>query len=206
MLKKFFKSDSTKRLTAANVKKYVESTYGSPATQITDKHILDFPSLLQKDYGGDNDCTLTSMTAIIYYITNGKYKADSIYNDVEKIAKKYFYSGKWGTSYITIRTIFNKSLQKYAPNTVKAGYLKNAGYNLNTIMSQIDKKKPLLLSMLSDGLGYYSRHSVTIIGYRVYAVNREKKTFLKIYDNWTRQITYIDYEKLSSVSSLHYLA
>lgn len=201
----FLKSDSTKRLTSSNIKKYVENTYGSGAVEITKKYFLDFPPLLQKDYGGKNDCTLTCMTAIIHYITKRKNKATSIYDDVEKIAKKHFYHSALGTSYFTIRTIFNKALKMYCTQKAEVGYLKNAGYNQNTIVSQIDKNNPLILTMVSDGLGYYKKHSVTVIGYSVYSVNNEKKIFLRIYDNWNRDIGYLDYEKISSVSVLHYL-
>lgn len=203
----FLKSNNTniKKITASNIKEYVDKNYGSSAIETIDKQISRFVPLLQKDYGGKNDCTLTCITAIINHITNKEHHVTSIYDNVEKIAKKYFYHGEIGTSYFAIRTIFNKSLNKYCSKNSQVGYLKNVGYNQNMITSQIDKNNPIILTMLSDGLGYYKKHSVVVIGYRVYSVNRTKKTFLKIYDNWSRQISYLDYEKISSVSVLHYL-
>lgn len=198
-------STGLKRLSEINIKEYIEGTYHSSAVQVADKQIADFTPLLQEHYGGDNDCTLTCITAIIYYITNKKYKTASIYNDVESVAKKHFYRGSNGTHPITIKSIFDNSLKKYGNKKSKSGHLKNVGYNLNMIVSQINKNNPLILSLSNDGLGCYKNHSVVVIGYRTYSVGDKIKTVLKIHDNWTKRVGYLDYEKISSVSTLNYV-
>lgn len=201
------KKSNITHLTGNNIMQYIKEEYDPNAFLMKDTYnSINISPLLQKDYGGKNDCTLTCITSIINYITNCKHEVNKIYNNVEKIAKKYFYNSNFGTSFITIRTIFNKSLSKYCSKTVKVGYLKNVGYNQDMIMSQIDKKNPMILSMFSDGLGYYKKHSVVVVGYRTYSVNKKRKLFLKIHDNWSKQISYLDYDKISSNSVLHYFS
>ena len=44
--------------------------------------------------------------------------------------------------------------------------------------------------------GYYGNHTVTVVGYneyeRDYGLYTQKKTFIKVYDGWTKQERYID--------------
>lgn len=200
------KNSNITHLTESNIETYVKDEYGSNAFPTNGNVVENFTPLLQNDYGGRNDCTLTCITSVVNHITDYKYRVDVIYNNVENVAKKYFYNSNLGTSYITIKTIFDKSLNYYCSKNSKVGYLKNVGYKLNTILSQIDKGNPVILSMSSDGLGYYKKHSVVAIGYRTYSVNGQRKVFLKIYDNWSKKISYLDYDKISPVSVLHYLA
>ena len=60
--------------------------------------------------------------------------------------------------------------------------------------------------MYSDGRNYYSNHSVLIVGYREYPLNNSKKAirFLIVQDNWNKNVSFIDYDKLSIVSSINY--
>ena len=67
------------RISKYNIHKYLQDTYGASATMQQQRHLSDFPFLLQAHYGGDGDCTLTSMTAIIHYLTKGKNKIIDIY-------------------------------------------------------------------------------------------------------------------------------
>ena len=60
------------RITKYNLKEYLVKTYGSASKPGSQKQLDNFVPLLQKDYGEANDCTLTSMTAIIFYITQQK--------------------------------------------------------------------------------------------------------------------------------------
>jgi hypothetical protein len=68
------------------------------------------PCLLQKDYGDLNDCTLTSITAIIKFY-NPTLNVQNIYDSVYSIAKMYGYTGSYGTPTITMGTIYNKVLK-----------------------------------------------------------------------------------------------
>ena len=63
-----------------------------------EKYLKNFQCLNQNNYGEDNDCSLTSITACIYYLNKNKYSIKDIYLTVEKIASKYGYTGIKGTS------------------------------------------------------------------------------------------------------------
>ena len=52
--------------------------------------------------------------------------------------------------------------------------------------------------MLNDGRKYYKNHTVTVIGYKKY----KKAKILIVADNWHKEVCYIDYNKLSFISSL----
>lgn len=191
-------------LTQYNLKKYLADTYGSGAVLQQSRTIENFKPLLQKDYGEANDCTLTSMTAIIHYLTGNSHKVVDIYNVVAPIAKKYLYRGTRGTPFITIRKIFQESLKKYKLPNAYVKYAKDIGFKFKDIQIEINKGNPVILSMLDDGRDYYENHSITIVGYELYKKGSITIPMLKIYDNWTTNYRYIDYNKLSPVCSIHY--
>jgi hypothetical protein len=144
------------------------------------------------------------MTAIINYHTGNQNDVHAIYNVVEPIAKKYFYRGTKGTPFITIRKIFQEALQHYKLPNAYVKYAKDIGFKFKNIQAEINKGNPVILSMLDDGRDYYENHSITIIGYEVYRQGSNTIPMLKIYDNWSTNYRYIDYNKLSPVSSIHY--
>jgi hypothetical protein len=168
---------------------------------ISEGEIVGFPALLQNNYGGANDCTLTCITAILYYISNKNHRTVDIYNHVEEVANKNLYKPNTGTVSAAIRTIFNQSARRYTEKTSCCKYTKGVGFNYNFFKKEIDNKNPVILSMRTDGFGYYKNHSVTVIGYKEY--NGAK--LLKIYDNWTLLPSYIDYNKLGTISTAHCL-
>lgn len=188
-------------ITDQNLDSYLRSRYGVQSLR-KKKEIARFRPLLQKNYGGPNDCTLTCITAILNFITNYRNSPKLIYNYVEKIAQDNLYeidgNGTWP---VAIRTIFNQAAKKYTNKTSCVNYGKGVGYNYEEIKKEIDKGHPIILSMFSDGLGYYDNHSVTIVGYNEY----DKAKMLKIFDNWTEKPSYIDYNKLSVISSINCL-
>ena len=192
------------RISKYNIHKYLQDTYGAGATMQQQRHLSDFPFLLQAHYGEANDCTLTSMTAIIHYLTKGKNKTTDIYDYVEKIATKYFYKGTRGTPFITIRKIFHNCLNKYKLPKAYVKYGKDIGYQFKHIQSEINKGNPLILSMVDDGRDYYENHSITIVGYETWKVGSKTIRMLAVADNWNKSVSYVDYEKLSAVSSIHY--
>jgi hypothetical protein len=160
--------------------------------------------LLQKDYGEDNDCTLTSITAIVNFLSGGKRPVQEYYDYTEQIAKKYFYRGSRGTPFLTIRKIYHEVLKHFGFSKAHARYLKDVGYKFSHIQAEINKGNPLVLSISNDGLNYYQNHSVTIVGYEIYKINNKKVPMIAIYDNWYKAISYVDYNKISTVSSIHY--
>ena len=186
-------SFNRKRLDANNIQKYMMETY--PELFIT-----------IKDYGGLNDCTLTSMTAFVMLLKQATF-ANDIYKVIESLAKQYGYTGSKGTNPFLIKRIFDSALIALKiKRETKARFIKNIGYNFNLIKQTIDAGTPIILSMYSDGRNYYSNHSVLIVGYREYPLNNSKKAirFLMVQDNWNKNVSFIDYDKLSIVSSINY--
>lgn len=202
-------SFNRKRLDANNIQKYMMETYPELFITIKDisgKRLISIPALLQKDYGGLNDCTLTSMTAFVMFLKQATF-ANDIYKVIESLAKQYGYTGSKGTNPFLIKRIFDSALIALKiKRETKVRFIKNIGYNFNLIKQTIDAGTPIILSMYSDGRNYYSNHSVLIVGYREYSLNNSKKAirFLMVQDNWNKNVSFIDYEKLSIVSSINY--
>lgn len=182
-----------KRISESNVIEYIKQTYDK-ANLKSRKVIGGIAPLLQSNYGGDMDCTLTSITTIL---NDGDPNA--LYTRVEKVAKKYFYNENRGTNPLFIKCILDKLTGK----KTSRGYLKNIGYNWSKIKKNIGAKKPMILSMNNDGRNYYKNHSVTIVGYAEY--NDGNVKMLIVYDNWYRSESYIDFNKLSCISSINYI-
>ena len=177
-------------------------TYTDLELAIYKHRIYNIRSLLQKDYGEDNDCTITSISAIIHQsliTTDINY----IYSVVETIARKFGYRSWFGTPNLTIGIILKKSLQYFNIDkfNVKSHYLKNTGYDYELIKKNIDEGKPVLLNLWKDGRNYYKNHTVLIVGY----YRTQSYKMLMIYDNWSYGISYIDYDKLSNISSIQTL-
>ena len=192
------------RIHQNNLKTYLKNTYGGTPILKQQSKIENFPQLLQADYGEANDCTLTSMTAIVYFLSNGKYSIDTIYAYVEQVAKKYGYRGASGTPFITIRKIFHKSLKKFNLPKAYAKYGKDLGFTFKNIKQEITKGNPLILSVDNDGRDYYDNHSVTVIGYAIYAVNGIEIPMLLLQDNWYKSIGYLDFNRITTAASIHY--
>ena len=168
------------------------------------KTILKFTPLLQEDYGGSKDCTLTSITAIIFHLLDERVEVQDIYDVVEEKAKKYRYSGDKGTSPMFISRIMNESFEHFKISyKAKSAYLKNLlKFNYDFIKKEIQAGRPVVLNIFSDGRGCYTNHSVTIVGYAI-TISDEK--YLVVYDNWYKSTAYVDYSKLCNISSINYL-
>lgn len=157
-----------------------------------------FRCLDQNRYGEENDCTLTSLTAVINYYCLGKHYIQNIYDDVETIARKYGYTGKKGTNPLFIRKIFNGVLHKYIGSTArsKVRYFKNVGFTFESICSLIDKNKPVIMSLWQAGK--YHDHTITIIGYD------KENNFFTIADNWKTYSTTLFWNEISFISSINW--
>lgn len=181
------------RISDSNIAGYLQEQYGD-AVALTSQKTLKFTPLLQKDYGGSMDCVLTSITTIL-----NKGNPQIIYNKVEEVAKKFLYKDNIGTIPFFIKGILDTLTNK----KTKRGYLKDTGYNWAVIKKLLKSNRPILLSMMNDGKNYYQSHTVTIVGYAEY--NHGKIRMLKVFDNWHRSISYIDYNWLSTFSSINYI-
>ena len=163
--------------------------------------IQNIEPLLQNDYGGLNDCTLTSITTVIKWLIPS-LNTEYVYNQVEKIAKKFLYTGGYGTLSLTIGKIYQKALLFFNRNLkVKTKYLKNIGFHAQDIIDSLRAGKPVLLNIWKDGRDFYKNHSVLVIGY----IETTEGLLLTIYDNWSKEKRYIDYYKMSMISSINIL-
>lgn len=185
-----------KRLHTHNIKEYTQNEI-----VISNSFINNVFALLQDDYGEANDCTLTSITSIIKRLKQS-IEIEDIYTIVESIARRFGYRGSFGTLSATIRIIYQKVLNTFNINKIVESYfIKNLGYNYNFIKNEINKNNPVLLNLWKDGRSYYMNHSVLITGYYE-TINYR---MLQIQDNWYKDPSYIDYDKLSLISSIQVL-
>lgn len=198
-----------KRILQPNLSIYIKNYYNCSNPFIAEQKIINnFPSLLQKDYGAPQDCTLVSITSIVNYLTNLKHDPEDIYEYTEEIAKGYFYNGNsYGTIPIFVNNIFNKVIAKFnLQKRPKSGYMKNVGYNIHKIKQQIYNGNPVILNIQNDGRNYYKNHSVVIVGFTTYQIdNGQQIHMLTIYDNWAKEYSCVDYNRLCSISSINYL-
>lgn len=184
------------RISTLDLFKYVNANYEHAKAQVR-KQLSHFPFLLQNDFGGTLDCTITSITAVKAYDGDTR-NTEEIYNEVVSIAKKYGYNSEtWGSLPFFTRKVMNEVFKTKS----KVKYFKGIGFNFDTIKSLINQGRPVLLSMANDGRGYYKNHTVTVIGYVVY----QEAKMLVIADNWNASISYLDYNKLSRFSSLNWV-
>lgn len=189
-----------------NILSYIQENYGE-IKSIEKRTVPAIQSFLQDDFEGASDCTLTSILTVTNYFTEIEKPLDC-YNFIKKIAKKVFYTDNHGTFATTINFIVKRVFKnygiKYKP---RARFFKGIFVKPKYIKDNIDHRKPVLLSLWKDGRGYYDNHTITIIGYGVYTTIDQKEHFiLQIYDNWSKQLRYLDYEKLSIICSINYFS
>ncbi len=151
--------------------------------------------LLQNDYGQKNNCTITSLSYLF---------GPSHYGLIESIAKRFGYCGeKRGTNPFVIRWIMRNMLRKRRqPERARAAYGKGIGVMWEKCVALSEASVPFLLNLHKDGRGHYSNHTVTVIGYAEF----ENGRFLVVYDNWVREESLIDYDKLSVFCSINWMA
>ena len=130
------------RLDETTLRTYLHSTYNSPELK-QEKIINGFKPFLQANYGGTNDCTLCSISSIASFKDKYNKPFNDIYDKVEAVAAYHCYSPeRFGTIPIFIKSIIDKSFKTKS----KAYYLKNIGYNWNTVKTLVDKNIPFVLS------------------------------------------------------------
>ena len=141
------------RIDDKNLNTYLKTEYGCfiPTAK---KVITGITPLLQKNYGGASDCTLTSITTVGYWKFGGQI--DKIYTEVEREALKWCYNpNSYGTIPIFIRKIINNTFKVNS----KSSYLKDIGFNWKKIKTLIDNKQPIIMSINNDGRNYYTNHT-----------------------------------------------
>ena len=193
----FKKKNRGTRLASDSLNSYIQLNYRNPIL-LENKLIAGFKPFLQENYGGTNDCTLCSISAIASFKNDYQKPFERIYNKVANVASTYcFNSESFGIIPVFIKNIIDKSFHTKS----KVRYLKNIGYTWSNLKTLLNHNIPVILSMNNDGRNYYINHSITIVGYLEYT---NKCKMLMIYDNWYDTISYIDFNKLSTISCVNY--
>ena len=197
----------SKRLTATNIKQYLQKVYdmGTEIKEINRKQ-LSVPIFLQHNYGQDGDCTLTSILTLTKYY-NKNIDTQEVYDYIEKIAKKYLYNGnKYGTIPFFNKAIVKQVFQHFKiEKSVYTRYIKGMGFQLESILDQLDNNIPVMISMFRDGRRYYDSHSITIIGYVQYRDEYGQiATMLMVHDNWFGSYSFLDYQPICAFSQICY--
>lgn len=196
------------RISESNLVEYLHAKFPTATNFVYQAplRIASFPQLLQRDYGKALDCTITSITAVLmsYLPTKGD---NEIYDEVEKVAEKYFYNGdKWGTAPVFVRSIMKEVAKKFGmKHKLHVRYLNKFGFNFNFIKKMIGKNIPIIINIFRDGRKYYDDHTIVITGYREVIVDGKTKKFLIVQDNWAKDYSYLDYDLLGMIASLNYV-
>ena len=193
-----------KRIELANIDAYLQEQIGT--TYVTERRgtIPMNDPLVQINFGEkyDGDCTLTTLTEIWSYYTGIAPRV--IYDEIRAFAESKRFYTKNGTA-----PIFVNAINKHMSDKRKRGsrYFKNIGFNFQTICDKINEGTPVVLNITDDGRGFYKRHTVTVVGYHVFANIYTGKIipFLLVHDNWKADVSYLDFEKLSVLSSINYM-
>ena len=195
------------RLDDRNIISYIQDAYGAENVSSSAARLIsNFQPVVKKDSGLISDCTLLSISAIISYHIKYTKSIQDIYDIVESIAEDFLYSGYF-TIPDFIKIVIDRTLKKM--NIIGESHwstYKKPDLIYNDIKTLIQKNKPIILSISSDGREYYKDHSVIIIGYIEYNIGINKKVrLLKVYDNCYDSISYIDYEKMNKICCINYL-
>ena len=147
-----------------------------------------------------NNCTLTAITRVFAYYRDNQNMSKipdngTLYEDIKNIAEKYGYTAKTGTSPTKINNIINDIFKKYDYSGKGSSIYV---WSFNTVKKEIDAGRPLIFNI---AFGYYANHTVTVVGYseftRTKGMIKETKKFIKVYDGWTNNDSYIDYDLLN---------
>ena len=199
---------------------FVKATWGDGYKMKEEKTIEGISNITQEVLESRaGNCALTSITKVLKYFgdylgyTNIPPSLVNVYKDVREIAEKEGYrpDGK-GLIYDLvdfpagdIPIVINKSWEKFGyAGEIAANsdiLFTTDDNNFNIIKNEIDKKRPMLLNI---AFGDYPGHTVTVVGYKTYEnseTNVEKK-YIKIYDNWSDQYRYIDWDLLKRYSPM----
>ena len=195
------------RLDDRNIVSYIRDAYNiENVSSSAARLISNFQPVVKKDSGLTSDCTLLSISAIIDYYTKYTKSSQDIYDIVESVAEDFFYN-RCFTIPDFIKIVIDRTLKEI--NIIGEShwyFYKKTDLMYNDIKTLIQKNKPIILSLVSDGREYYKDHSVIVIGYIEYNIGINKKVrLLKVYDNCYDSISYIDYEKMDKVCCINYL-
>lgn len=139
-------------------------------------------------------CTLAALTRVLaYYRDHGAaFPEDgALYSAVREAAVKHGYTVRRGTNPFRIAAVAREVLRHFGcPGKVKSRYL----WSFSTMRRAIGNGHPLLFNI---AFGYYRDHTVTVIGVREYRRAWKKRRLIEVYDGWTKEKRYIDYDRIT---------
>lgn len=207
-----------KRLTDENIQNYILSThlnYDDVSLKSVNK--LAFYQLSQKDFEQkQKNSIILNIASCIYYYCSQVFDKEIIYNSIESLMYKYFYDLNKEKFLFLFTGLFYERIMKYfqLPKKIKSNFIKHLGFNFYTIKDQVDNKKPVIIHLLSDGRGFYKHDTLTIIGYAqfilsnnlLYPIGKQQKlkNVLLVYDHFSNEISYLDYDSISTFSCIFY--
>lgn len=188
---------------------YVNDRYGSGWSLKNSATISGVPNYLQADFEYAENCTLSALTMIFKYHRDYSGKTNipsnqyTLYNRIKTIATTHGYTPSGGTPPTKIDDIINDVWSYYGYSGYGWNYYL---WSYSTFTTQVNNNRPSSINILG---GYYSDHSVALVGYRTYQKSGySDKGFLKVHDNWDTATRYIDYiafayEALASLSVVY---
>ena len=207
----------SQRLTDKNIQNYILSSnlnYGDISLKSVNQLAIK-PFLQNKFRQNEGNCTITSIATCVYYRCPQSYDINIVYNAVETIAEKYFYRhNNFGTIPFFNKAIYEEALDYFRipHKKIKSRYINHIGFNFNTIKKQIDQQNPVILSLFTDNRNYYKSHTIVVVGYAEFnlldnfvhtIINQKKiKRMLLVYDNWTKEVSYVDPDIISPISCI----
>ena len=186
-----------------NLSQYIKDRYGDGWTLSQGKFIVGVPIFTQNDMEKNaNNCTLTAIARVLAYHRDTNDRCGipdnkSLYEDIKSIARTHGYTAEAGTWPTEIDNIVDELIRKYGYEGAGTNlYLTE--YTFDNVKKEIDANRPLLLNI---AVGYYSNHTITVIGYYEYVryqglLNiKQTKRFLRVHEGWTGEVRYIEFSK-----------
>lgn len=179
---------------------------------------LKIEPFLQNDFGEKNDCTLVSIMTCVHYFYPGIATPEELYETISNIYKRNYpqFQKIDGTIPFFIKSVYNEVFKYYKLHFYipRSRYGNGIGFNFKTIRNQLDQNTPVILSFWKDGRDFYFNHTVVVIGYAEFELYRthpvsllpqsKTRNMLIIYDNWSKQIRYLDPKELNIISNIVY--
>lgn len=172
---------------------YINKNYNG-AKLVCEKS-LDICDFLINEFSLNNSCSLVCILRIVEYYFNklniefDKYK---VFDEIVTFARLNYFTEEFGTLPMKIDDILRQYFNAYGIDVVAKGHYFGNFYK--PIKSEIDSDRPLIMNIAFGG---YEKHSVTIVGYKIFKYKSLNLKFIELYDGWKRRKSYIDYNVFS---------
>ena len=170
--------------------------------------LTDVPQIEFSKGSPEGNCCITTIARVIYYYSeSGEIQiedkdVDAIYNVVRDIAiDKYEYPPEGGLYSGYVKPLIEDVFEHYGYNVEVGEEIVYWNFDEH-VKNEIDNKKPVILAN-GLGFGYYSRHALSICGYKTYKVSKrilfwtynKEYPMIEVCDGWSYRTKYIDYNQ-----------